>query len=138
MKHLIAILLLAVFATSCGTSANEEKPSAKYEEKKNALEETERSSPLQFLKMTGNNRSNLVNKVVIEADIINSATLVAYKDIEVKITFKDEKGSVIQKDIKTLNMTLSPNTTKGVKVKVKKPKGTASVIFDIIGATPAK
>ena len=138
MKNILVIILLAIGASSCGSSANDEKPSAKYEEKKNSLEEIERSSPLQFLKMSGNNRSNLVNKVVIEGDVTNSATLVAYNDIEVRITFKDEKGSVIQKDTKTLDMTINPNSRQAVKIKVKKPKGTTSVIFDIINATPVK
>ena len=137
MKNLIVLVLLAVFASSCGSTANDETPSVKYQEKKNSLEETERSNPLQFLKMTnGNDRSNLVNKVIIEGAVTNSATLVSYKDIEIGIIIKDEKGSVITKDKKTLNMTIGPNTTQSVKVKVKRPKGTSSVAFDIIGATP--
>lgn len=137
MKNLIAILLFAVCTSSCGSTANEEQPSAKYQEKKNALEETERNNPLQFMKMTNNNsHSNLVSKMVIESDIANSATLVAYKDIEVGIIFKDEKGAVIEKDKKTLNLTIAPNSRQSVKIKVKKPKGTVSVLFDITGATP--
>ncbi len=137
MKNLLLIILFAVCAGSCSSSANEEKPSVKYQEKKSSLEEAERSNPLQFLKMNNNSdRSNLVNKVVLEATIINSATLVSYKDIEVGIIIKDEKGSVIQKDQKTLNMTIGPNATQTVKIKVKRPKGTHSVVFDITGATP--
>lgn len=137
MKNLIVIILLAIGASSCGSSANDEKPSVKYQEKKTSLEETERSNPLQFLKMANSSdHNNLLNKVVIEADVSNSATLVAYKDIEVGIIFKDAKGAVIQKDKKTLNMTIEPNSKQSVKIKVKKPKGTLSVIFDIIGATP--
>jgi hypothetical protein len=137
MKNLIVIILLAVFVSSCGSTANDEKPSVKYQEKKNSLEETERSNPLQFLKITnGNDHNNLVNKVVIEGTITNSATLVSYKDIEIGIIIKDEKGAVITKDKKTLNMTIGPNSTQAVKVKVKRPKGTSSVAFDITGATP--
>lgn len=137
MKNLIVIVLLAICASSCGSTANEEQPSSKYQAKKNSLEETERNSPLQFLKMNRNNdRSNLVNKVVLEATIINNATLVSYKDIEVGIIIKDEKGKEIQKDKKTLNMTIGPNASQAVKIKVKRPKGTASVLFDITGATP--
>lgn len=137
MKNLIVIILLAICASSCGSTANEEQPSAKYQEKKSSLEETEKNNPLQFLKMNKNNdRSNLVNKVVLEGTIINSATLVSYKDIEVGIIIKDEKGNEIQKDKKTLNMTIGPNSTQDVKIKLKRPRGTESVIFDIIGATP--
>jgi uncharacterized membrane protein len=139
MKHLLIVFILAAFCSACGTSANDEKPSVKYEEKKKSLEETERDNPLQFLKMTnGNNHSNLVNKVVIEGQISNIATLVSYKDIEVKITIKDAQGSVIEKDTKTLDMTIRPGNTQTVKIKVKRPKGTNSVIYDIIGATAVK
>lgn len=137
MKNLIVIILLAVAASSCGSTANEEQPSVKYQEKKSSLEETERGNPLQFLKISNNtDHSNLVNKVVIEGDITNSATLVSYKDIEVSIVIKDEQGSVIEKDKKTLNLTIAPGTTQSVKIKVKRPKGTGSVLFDITGATP--
>jgi uncharacterized membrane protein len=79
-----------------------------------------------------------VNKVVIEGQISNSATLVSYKDIEVKITIKDGQGSVIEKDTKTLDMTIPPGATQTVKIKVKRPKGTNSVVYDIIGATAVK
>lgn len=138
MKHLVIVLFFAVFATACGSSSNNEKPSAKYEEKKHSLEEIERDNPLKFLKITGDHHGNVLNQVVIEADVHNSATLVAYKDIEVKMTFKDKSGSLIEKVTKTLNEIVPPGTTRAVKIKVKKPKGTASVTFDIISAVADK
>ena len=137
MKNLVAILCLAIFAASCG-SANNERPSAKYEEKKKSLEEIERDNPLKFLKITGDHHGNMLNQVVIDADIHNSATMVAYKDIEVKMTFKDKGGSVIEKDTKTINEINDHSSTRSVKIKVKKPKGTSSVTFDIVGAVADK
>ena len=137
MKNLIAILCLAIFATSCD-SANNERPSAKYEEKKKSLEEIERDEPLKFLKITGDHHGNMLNQVVIEARIQNTATMVAYKDIEVKMTFKDKSGSVIEKDTKTVNEIVDHGVTKSVKIKTKKPKGTSSVTFDIVGAVADK
>ena len=137
MKYTIVIALLALLALSC-TSANEERPSAKYEEKKKSLEEMERENPLKFLKITGDHHGNIIKQVVIDADIHNSATLVAFKDIEVKMTFKDKSGSAIEKDTKTINEIVSPGATKHVKIKVRKPKGTSSVTFDIVGAVPDK
>jgi predicted amidohydrolase YtcJ len=137
MKQLIAILCLVIFTASCD-SANNERPSAKYEEKKKSLEDIERDNPLKFLKITGDHHGNMLNQVVIEAEIHNSATLVAYKDIEVKMTFKDKGGSVIEKDTKTVNEIVDHGSTKAVKIKIKKPKGTSSVTFDIVGAVPDK
>lgn len=139
MRNLIVAVMAVFFVASCGSTANEEKPTARYQEKKSSLEETERNNPLQFLKMSNNSdRSNLVNKVVIEGTISNSATLVSYKEIEVGIVFKDKEGDVLEKDRKTLNLTIGPKSSQSVKVKVKKPKGTTSVVFDIVGAVADK
>ena len=137
MKNTIVIALLVMFVLSC-SSANEERPSAKYEEKKKSMEEMERENPLKFLKITGDHHGNIINQVVIDADIHNSATLVAFKDIEVKMTFKDKSGSAIEKDTKTINDIVGPGTTRHVKIKVRKPKGTSSVTFDIVGAVADK
>jgi hypothetical protein len=137
MKKLTIVLLLAMFAAAC-QSANNERPSAQYEEKKKTLEEIERESPLKFLKITGDHHGNVLNQVVIDAEIHNSATLATFKDIEVKMSFKDKSGSVIEKDTKTLNELVGPGATKSVKIKVKKPKGTSSVTFDIVSAVADK
>src|ERR1043165_892310 len=122
MRNLLVIALLAMSVLSCN-SANKERPSAKYEEKKKSMEEMERETPLKFLKITGDHHGNIINQVVIDADIHNSATLTAFKDIEVKMTFKDRSGAAIERDTKTLNDIVGPGATKRVKIKVRKPKG---------------
>ena len=137
MRNLLVIALLAMSVLSCN-SANKERPSAKYEEKKKSMEEMERETPLKFLKITGDHHGNIINQVVIDADIHNSATLTAFKDIEVKMTFKDRSGAAIERDTKTLNDIVGPGATKRVKIKVRKPKGTSSVTFDIVGAVADK
>lgn len=98
----------------------------------------ERDNPLKFLKVNGDSHTNLINKEVVEGTIHNSATLAAYKDIEVRITFSDKSGSVIEKDTKIINEVIRPNTANDFKVKIKKPKGAMSVALDITGAVAEK
>ena len=137
MKRTLYIALMAVATVACN-SANSERPSDKYEEKKKSLEETERENPLQFLRIEGDNHVNLLNQEVVEGEITNKATLAAFKDVEVRITFKSSSGSTIEKAIKTVNDVVRPGKTVSFKFKMKKPKGTTSVAIDITGATADK
>lgn len=137
MKNFFLLVLLPLSLFSCN-SANTEKPSAQYEKKKESLADMERDNPLKFLKVNGDSHTNLINKEVVEGTIHNSATLAAYKDIEVRITFSDKSGSVIEKDTKIINEVIRPNTANDFKVKIKKPKGAMSVALDITGAVAEK
>ncbi|MBS1773186.1 MAG: hypothetical protein JST82_10005 [Bacteroidetes bacterium] len=137
MKRILIYSLAALSFAACN-SANTERPSEKYEAGKKSLEETERENPLQFLRVTGDNHVNLLNQEVIEGEINNKATLASFKDVEVKITFKDQSGSTIEKAIKTVNDIIKPGSTVSFKFKMKKPKGTSSVAIDIVSAMPDK
>jgi hypothetical protein len=136
MYRLISVILCCLFL-ACN-SANEQRPSAKYEEKKTSLEEMERDSPLKFLKVAASHHGNLLNQTVVEGTVTNKATLVSYKNLEVLITFKDENGSVLEKQKHTLDDIAKPGTTMGFKIKTGKVKGTASIIADITSAIADK
>ena len=138
MRYLSFLLLATFLFTACGESANEERPSEKYEEQKKSLEDTERESPLQFLKVSGDFRTNILQQSVVTGEIENKASTVAYKNIEVKVTYMDRNGKVIEKDVSNINVTLEPHSSTEFKIKNMKPKGTESVKVDIVGATPDK
>lgn len=137
MKHILYIAFIALSVVACN-SANSERPSDKYEAKKKSLEETERENPLQFLRIKGDNHVNLLNQEVVEGEITNKATLAAFKDIEVRITFKSKIGSTIEKAVKTVNEVVPPGESVSFKFKMKKPKGTSDVSVDITGAIADK
>jgi len=137
MRNIFLVVLFPFLILSCN-SANKDRPSAQYENKKESLADMERSNPLKFLKVNGDSHTNLINKEVVEGTISNQATLAAYKDVEVRISFKDKDGSVIEKDTKLINDVVKPNSKIDFKVKLKKPKGTISVALDIIGAVAEK
>ena len=52
MKNIIVLAFFCIMFTACD-SANNQHPSAQYEEKKTDLKEIERNSPLKFLKING-------------------------------------------------------------------------------------
>lgn len=137
MSRILTIVLFCGLLAGCN-SANSERPSAKYEEKKQSLEEMERSSPLKFLKVAGAHHSNLLNQIVVEGDITNSATLVTYKNIELQVSFLDKGGSVIEKQKTVIEDIVKPNSTTEFKVKMPHVKGANSVSMDITGALADK
>jgi hypothetical protein len=134
MKSAILIAAASVLLYSCGGSANNQHPSAKYEEKKASMEEMERDSPLKFLKITGSHRGNLINQTVVEGEVINKATLTTYKNIAVQVKFLDKEGGTLEKQQHTLDEVVKPGTTLDFKIKVKHVKETASVTLDVVGA----
>lgn len=137
MKRIFLYSFIAVSCAACN-SANSERPSDKHEAIKKSLEETERENPLQFLRIKGDNHVNLLNQEVVEGEITNKATLASFKDVEVKISFKSNSGSIIEKSLKTVNEVVGPGATVSFKFKMKKPKGTSSVGIDIVSAIPDK
>lgn len=137
MKRNLLLSLLAMTILACN-SANNQRPSTSYENKKASLEETERNGPLKFLKITASHRGNLLNQTVVEGEITNKATLVAYKNIEVKLSFRDNEGAVIEKEKHMLDDIAKPNSSFDFKIKTGHVKGTVSVSADIISAVADK
>ena len=136
MKKIVVILALSVIASACGS--REQKPSAKYEEKKASLEDMERDSPLKFLRVTASLRGNLVNQTVVEGEITNKATLVSYKNIKLQISFKDNEGGVIEKQKEVIDETVQPGGTATFKVKTSHVKGAGTVDVLVTDAVAEK
>ena len=137
MRRIIALFLLPVVFLACN-SANNQRPPAKYEEKKASLEEMERDSPLKFLKINGSHHGNLLNQTVVEGEITNKATLVSYRNIKVQVSFLDKDGAVIDKEKETLDDVIKPGATNDFKLKTGHVKGANSVTLDIISAVADK
>jgi hypothetical protein len=135
MRSIALILLLSVALYSCET-ANNQHPSAGYEQKKASLQDMEHDSPLKFLKVTGTKRGNLLNQTVVEGEIVNHATMISYHNIKLVMVFKDENGAVIEKDNETIDNVVKPGATNDFKVKLDHVKGAENVEVDITAADP--
>jgi hypothetical protein len=136
VKNFITCLLVSVLLFGC--HSGEQKPSAKYEEKKATLEEMERDSPLKFLRVTSSHHGNLLNQTVVEGEITNKATLVSFKNIQVQVSFLDKDNTVIEKQKETLDDVVKPGATNDFKIKTSHVKGASSVTIDIIAAVADK
>ena len=137
MKHLLAFVLFFMLFQACDT-ANEQHPTVQYEEKKKSLKEIETGSPLKFLKVKGSFRNNLVNQTVVEGEIMNNATLVSYKDMQLQMVFRDKEGAVILKQKQLIEDVVKPNSSNDFKLKLSHVKGAHSVSVDITGASVDK
>lgn len=138
MRLTILAIAASLSLFACNNSSNSQRPSSKYEEKKASLEEMEKESPLKFLKISGSHRRNLVSKEVVEGEVVNKATLTAYKNIKVQITFLDKDGGTIEKQKHTLDDDIKPGSTIDFKIKVGHVDEASSVSLDIVDAVADK
>ncbi len=137
MKHTILFLLCAITFGACD-NANEQHPTTQYEQKKASLKDIESGSPLKFLKVSGDLHNNLINQTVVSGEVVNNATLVSYKDVELLLIFKDEDNKVIEKQKQTLDDVMKPGSTTDFKLKLSHVKGASSVVVDISSAVATK
>ena len=137
MKRIFLFVACSIMLFACGT-ANEQHPSTQYEEKKASLKDIEAGSPLKFLKVTGEQHNNLLNQTVVSGEVINNATLVSYKGVDLLLIFKDDDNKVIEKQKQTLDDVMKPGSATEFKLKLSHIKGASSVVVDITSAVAEK
>lgn len=129
----LAIAAFALLLFSCG---GEEKKfdTDTYEEAKENIQQKESKHPEQFLSVTSSDRKNWVGKKVITGVIHNRATVVTYKDVELKIKFLSKEGEVLKEGDETIKDFLTPGGSKSFKFRYSSPKGTDDIRVTITGA----
>lgn len=136
MKNAFIILLTIPVFFSChsneGKKAESEKQS--YELTKQNLMEKEKKNPLDFLTVDGHNKHNIIGQMVIKGTITNNASVAAYKDVDVKLSFYSKTGALLESDKETVYEVVNPGESKNFKTKYFAPKGSDSVAFEVVGA----
>lgn len=139
MKSLIFSLLISIALFSCSESdskkADKEKDS--YEATKESLQEKETKNPQSFLTISGHDRNNLLGQTVVKGTITNKATVVSYKDVDVKLDFYSKTGTLLETDKETVYEIIAPGQSKNFKTKYFAPKGTDSVALSVTAAKVA-
>ena len=97
-----------------------------YQENKKSLAEKEKGSPKEFLQLTGDDHRNFWGKTVYKGIIKNTATVVSYKDIRVKLLYF-KGGEQVANHEEQFDNTIQPNDDYSFKAKYKTPRGTDSV-----------
>lgn len=142
MNKTIKAIILAFIISSCNQSYNGQNNSSSgttnnYEEKVKSVEEQEKEEPTRFVKVSGTYRNNFFgNKVIIEGDIQNHATVASYKDIVVEVIFYSKTETELGRQNYIIYEYCSPNQSKDFKLKIAKVDGTEKCGLNVVSATP--
>jgi len=139
MKYILSIILLTSLFFSCKEIDKKLNfnSSKTYQENKKSLSEKEKESPKEFLQLTGDDHRNFWGKTVYKGIIKNTATIVSYRDIRVKLLYF-KAGEQVANHEELFDNTISPNDYYTFKAKYKTPKGTDSVAAYIMSAKAAE
>ena len=135
MKYFLSLFLLSTIVFSCKDIDKKLNlnSSKSYQENKKSLAEKEKETPKEFLQLTGDDHRNLWGKTVYKGIIKNTATVVSYKDIRIKLLYFKGNEQVANHE-ELFDNTIEPNDYYTFKAKYKTPKGTDSVAAYIMSA----
>jgi hypothetical protein len=135
-----AIILIVIFASNSsngggGGAATTDETT--YRQKVMTVEEIERSQPTKFLTATGTYRQNFWgDKFKVDCEITNKATVAAFKDAVVEVTYYSKTKTVLGSNKYTIYESFPPHSTKTVKLKIDNYKDVNSIGWDVISALP--
>lgn len=133
MKFSIFIIVIFLFA-GCSNNPKYEIKDNKYENRKEAVSEIERKTPVAFLEAHVQSKKNLLRQTVVRGQLFNKAKMVTYKDIQIKLQFFSKTSALLEEDQDTIYDEISPGSTVKFKSKYFTPKGTDSVAISIVSA----
>ncbi len=131
---LFSIFLSILF--SCNTDGEKKATAEKesYQETKKSLLIKEQKNPINFLIVNGHDKKNLLGQTVVKGVIRNNATIAAYKDVGLKLSFYSKTKALLETDKETVFEVLPPGQSKNFKTKYFAPKGTDSVALEVLAA----
>lgn len=95
------------------------------------LRAQEQDSPGDYLQLTGTYRRNLIDQLVLEGDIRNSATLASFKDPVVEVEWRSKTNTVIDRQHYRVYELVRPHRTVHFKLKTAAPDEVASVSMGV-------
>jgi hypothetical protein len=130
-----AIAFVIIQNVNSSSSGGGSSSDDSYQEQVQSIEEIEAASPLQFLDASGTYTENLLGtKFKVKCEITNSATVVSYKDVVVKVTYYTKTNTVIGSEEHTLYEVFKPNSTKTIDLKVTNYSNVATIGWDVVYA----
>jgi hypothetical protein len=136
MKRLPVLVIAAVLSLNSCSSSDKKTAGKKdkYEQAKESLEATEKKNPLRFLSVTYDDKKNLFKKTITKGEIKNNATVAVFKDVEYKIMYYSETGTLLGESATTDHSSIEPGKSLSFKAKEWAPKDTDSVVVKLISA----
>ncbi|MBK8712567.1 MAG: hypothetical protein IPL97_11955 [Niastella sp.] len=135
MKIFLSVFVCCtLLILACQGTAEKKMPVDKYEAGKKSLAEIEQENPAQFLQAKANDRKNLLRQTVVKGEVTNTARIVTYKDVDVKLYFYSKTGVLLEEDHEMIYDKIAPGASKSFKTKLFTPKGTDSVRVEVVSA----
>lgn len=133
MKFFLSLFLTLFFLCGCGNTKKkfDEKT---YEQNKESLADKEKKNPVDFIEVTGSDRRNWLGQTVIKGNIHNKASIVAYRDIRIKMLFFNKEKKLVANHEDVYEETLLPNSSLKFKTRYGTPRGTDSVALSVMSA----
>ena len=133
-----SFFVIILFLLACNDKGKkQDAKSDNYETSKMTISEIESKNPKKFLKVEGRDKHNLIGQTVVKGKISNTATVVVYKDVTIKISFFSKTGTLLEEDEETIFENVNPNSSIEFKSKFYAPKGSEDVKLKIISAKVA-
>ena len=134
------MIAFSIILFSCSGDAvqkiNSEQDS--YKLTKQSLLKKEMKSPQNFLIVEGHDKRNVLGQTVVKGTITSTATVSAFKDVNIKLSFYSKTRALLETDKETVFEVLQPGQSKNFKTKYFAPKGTDSVRLEVLGAKVAE
>lgn len=132
MQYKLLFILLLFFAAACSSNKTE-KAATDYKQHKESIEEQEKKNPLNFLKVDGTHKKNLLGKTVVNGLITNTAAICSYKNVRVKmLSYKN--SNMVEEHEDVIEDIVQPNNSIHFKTRYRLPKGTDSIALSIMSA----
>ena len=136
-RYFFTVFIAATCLLACSTDTDTKSKSdhESYINTKEQLLKKEQKSPQNFLDVKGSNKKNMLGQTVVNGTIHNKAAIAVYKDVNVKLSFYSKTGALLETDNETVYETIGPGMSKDFKTKYFAPKGTDSVVLEVLSAT---
>ena len=135
IKTLSRFILLSIIFTACNSKdKTPDKTRDKYEQTKQSLAETEKKNPALFITVNSDDWKNIIGQRVVRGNVVNSAKVCSYKDVDLELSFYSKTGALLEKDHEIIYETIAPGGITRFKTKYFAPKGTSKVGVKVMGA----
>ena len=114
MKRLQICLFIfcSVCFLACNNRENYEIEEKGYNDNQQDIGQYEQKHPAKFLIVSAQDRKNVFGQTVVKGNIGNTAKVITFKDVELKLRFYSKTGTLLEEDIETIFETIAPGGTK--------------------------
>jgi hypothetical protein len=130
-------ILLASLCMVCLFACSDNFDTKTYSENKESLAQRESDNPAQFLHVSSDDKKNLFGATVVKGKVVNTASVVAFKNIRIRMLCY-KSGVRVEEHEDVFPNIIKPGTVKNFKIKYHLPKGTDSLALSVMSAEAVK